>query len=82
MINYRNLDTVKIALDNMIDAVEAARNRLQADLTLTVDGCNRYDATHPGSPETAAVRRASMDLTRALANLRRPMAPRQETETP
>ncbi len=44
-----------------IKVARAAEKRLKED----------NDASFMGSPETAACRRASMDLTRALADLRR-----------
>ncbi len=44
-----------------LDTAKAAMERLEAD---------KY--AHFGSAETAACRRASMDLTRSLARLRKP----------
>lgn len=54
-----------------IDAVKVEMKRLEArikNLEESDDGTHRYWA----SKETGAVRRASMDLTRALAELRKP----------
>lgn len=47
---------------HFIRAAEAAKKRLEADNMAHISG----------SKETAACRRASMDLTRALARLRQP----------
>ena len=50
-----------MAAERFVELAEAARKRIVAD---------RY-ALH-GSKETAAAKRASMDLTRALAEMRKP----------
>jgi hypothetical protein len=44
----------------------------RAFVRLKYDGKGIYDQSITGTPETGAVRRASMDLTRELARLRRP----------
>lgn len=59
-----NIETIIQAIDEarrFIEAAKAAEKRLKVD---------KFAAL--GSKETAACRRASMDLTRALARLRRP----------
>ena len=58
---------------------ELVRFRLFADIYAAA---LRRDPTHGGSmPERAAMLRASLDLTRALARLRRPGATWSMTET-
>jgi hypothetical protein len=54
------------------DAVKEAEDFLAAAKTLraALDSGSRYMPWF-GSPETAAVKRQSMELTRALANMRR-----------
>ncbi len=58
-----------------INEVEAEMARLAtriADLKARIAAGDKYWSIL-GSPESAAVKRASMDLTRSLAKLRRPM---------
>lgn len=53
---------VRIEIDRLVSALDRLEARDDFD----------HDAIYiPGSPETATVRRASMDLTRALACLRK-----------
>lgn len=57
-----------------INEVEVEMARLAtriADLKALIGSGDRYWSIC-GSPETAAVKRSSMDLTRSLARLRRP----------
>ncbi|HVQ45141.1 MAG TPA: hypothetical protein VMT30_09380 [Candidatus Saccharimonadia bacterium] len=37
-----------------------------------MDACTKHRSSYDACPSRAAVKRASLDLTRALANLRRP----------
>jgi len=50
------------AARRFLEASKAAKERLLEDHTLSLSGCK----------ETATLRRASMELTRALTELRRP----------
>lgn len=52
------------------DAIAEARRFLERASALKVRLRNDADGIHP--KETGALRRSSMDLTRALADLRRP----------
>ena len=60
-MNTAKIDKAILEAHRFLRAVEAARRRLEAD-RMADFGCK----------ETAACRRASMDLTRALAELRKP----------
>ena len=53
-----------------IELADAARVRLENDSTCSITGCR----------ETGAARRASMDLTRSLANLRKTDLERDQHE--
>jgi hypothetical protein len=60
------VDEAKAAADRFIDAVDAMNLRASSD-----DYFRRMKSV-TGFKETAAVRRASLDLTRALAEMRKP----------
>lgn len=63
------MPTIGIKITNVrieIDRLVSALDRLEAR-----DDFDPEDIYPRGSPETGSVRRASMDLTRALANLRK-----------
>ncbi len=57
--------------DSLIEAMEETQRFLTA-ARLAQKRLKDDKYSHFGSPETAACRRASMDLTRALAKLRKP----------
>jgi len=56
----------------LAEAVSEAKRFLERANTLRNIAKTDKDVLWGGSPATSAVRRASMDLTRALAKLRRP----------
>ena len=51
------------AAERFLESAEAARLRIASDGMLLITGCK----------ETAEVKRASMDLSRALSEMRRPL---------
>jgi hypothetical protein len=59
-MKYENLIKVELEAKRFLGLVEDAKKAILKDSTVTITG----------SKETAACRRASMDLTRALAVLR------------
>lgn len=61
------IDAAKDAAERFIAAVDAMNEREAKD-----DYFRRYMTTGTGFKETAAVRRASLDLTRALSEMRKP----------
>ncbi len=61
------IDAAKDAAERFIAAVDAMKEREASD-----DYFRRYMTTGTGFKETAAIRRASLDLTRALAEMRKP----------
>ena len=61
MITYEKLGATIIEAERFISAAKLARKRLRDDPYAPITGCK----------ETGAARRASMDLTRALAELRK-----------
>ena len=60
-MNQKNLSLVEARILLMQDAIAALTERMKTEPSVIY-----------GSKETGAVRRASLDLTRALADLRRP----------
>lgn len=60
------IDDVTSAMDRLIDAIDAFKTREEHD-----DHFRRFCGIC-GFRETAAIRRASMDLTRALSEMRKP----------
>ena len=65
MQRYR-IDEVSAAMDRLSDAIDAFKTREEHD-----DHFRRFVGIS-AFKETAAIRRASMDLTRALAEMRKP----------
>jgi len=61
------IDAAKEAAERFIAAVDAMKEREATD-----DHFRRYMTTGTGFKETATIRRASLDLTRALAEMRKP----------
>lgn len=63
----RDIDRVRVEMDRL-------RERLDVIQMMHSKGQGGWSAAVylTSGPETAAIRRASMDLTRALADLRRP----------
>jgi hypothetical protein len=62
-ITKEKIDTVKAEMIRLVKTLDALEKRISAK--------EKYFYLWAGSPETSAVKRASMDLTRALASLRR-----------
>ena len=62
-MNKAKIKTAKAAARKFLDCANAVEQEQQKDECLFISG----------SKETGALRRASMDLTRALAELRKPM---------
>jgi hypothetical protein len=61
-----------IQLDECIEEAEKFITRAkQAKGRLLDEHCKPYE-THFGNPQTAAVRRTSLDLTKSLSKLRKP----------
>jgi hypothetical protein len=60
------MDEVTAAMDRLSDAIDAFKTREEHDDYF------RRSCSYTGFKETAAIRRASMDLTRALTELRKP----------
>ena len=65
-MRMNEVNDAELEARRFLRACEALQARFNADPEATPG------AWLIGSPETAAVRRASMDLTRALARMRRP----------
>jgi hypothetical protein len=60
-------------VDDLIDAENCARRFLkEAKLCTSINSVNQTHRRVDSGPQAAATKRASMDLTRALAKLRRP----------
>jgi len=63
---------MSITVDKLNAAIqEAERFILAAEIVREVSGINRGTSTYDSGKHTAAVKRASMDLSRALSDLRR-----------
>lgn len=58
-------------VEKKIKKVKTEMKRLNAAILLMEENASLSHASYWGPKETGAVRRASMDLTRALADLRR-----------
>ena len=61
-MNINRINQAREEAKRFLRAADAVRDRLQSDNLVLISG----------SKEGGACRRASMDLTRALANLRKP----------
>jgi hypothetical protein len=66
MIRYR-IDAAKAEAQRFIDAIDAMNERAEKD-----DRFRRMIGCGVGFRETAAVRRASLDLSRSLSAMRKP----------
>ena len=67
-VTWDAIESVRLEIERLEMAMKAAVARLEEGWGLTLRGNSQMKA---GSLETGAVRRASMDLTRALVKLRR-----------
>ena len=80
-MNKQKIEACEKLCREFLNRVNALRNRAEAE-RLYYDALNRMEEKPPkklsfefltmGSAESGALRRVSMELTRALANLRRP----------
>jgi hypothetical protein len=62
--------TIKFAVKEAERFIAAAKAALRSRHTYTIEGHGEFKSWKPR--DTGAARRASMDLTRALADMRRP----------
>jgi hypothetical protein len=65
-----NEDTIGKAIKEAERFVAAAKLAIESRRSYTIEGHGEFKSWNPRN--TGAARRASMDLTRALADLRRP----------